>query len=126
MVGNVSAASKDRGRPILVTGAHRSGSTWVGKMLALAPGIGYIHEPFNPLTPAGMTSAPFDAFFVSVTPENQARYEPGLVRTLRFDYAYGAELRSLRARHALRSPRALAESVHDAASFAYKRATRKR
>ena len=27
------------GPPILVTGAHRSGTTWVGKMLALAPGV---------------------------------------------------------------------------------------
>ena len=27
------------GKPILVTGAHRSGTTWVGKMLALAPGV---------------------------------------------------------------------------------------
>ena len=33
--------------PILVTGAHRSGSTFVGKMLAAHPEIGYINEPFN-------------------------------------------------------------------------------
>ncbi|GAB4314137.1 MAG: sulfotransferase domain-containing protein [Bacteroidales bacterium] len=32
---------------IFVTGAHRSGTTWVGKMLSLNPGIRYIHEPFN-------------------------------------------------------------------------------
>jgi hypothetical protein len=31
--------------PILVTGAHGSGTTWVGKLLALAPGTGYAHEP---------------------------------------------------------------------------------
>jgi LPS sulfotransferase NodH len=36
-------------RPILVTGAHRSGTTWVGKMLALAAGTGYAHEPSSPL-----------------------------------------------------------------------------
>ncbi len=35
------------GRPVLVTGAHRSGSTWVGKMLASHPRAGYVHEPFN-------------------------------------------------------------------------------
>ncbi len=33
--------------PILLTGAHRSGSTWAGRMLALAPELTYIHEPFN-------------------------------------------------------------------------------
>lgn len=31
---------------ILVTGAHRSGSTWVGKMLSLDKSVGYAHEPF--------------------------------------------------------------------------------
>lgn len=33
--------------PILVTGSHRSGTTWVGRMLALDPSLEYIHEPFN-------------------------------------------------------------------------------
>ncbi|MHA7865478.1 sulfotransferase [Flagellimonas marinaquae] len=32
---------------ILVTGSHRSGSTWVGQVLAKASGTRYIHEPFN-------------------------------------------------------------------------------
>ena len=32
-------------KPILVTGSHRSGSTWVGKMLATSPSVNYIHEP---------------------------------------------------------------------------------
>lgn len=35
------------GRPILVTGSIRSGTTWVGKALATAPGVALIHEPFN-------------------------------------------------------------------------------
>ncbi len=32
---------------ILVTGSHRSGSTWVGRILAAADGLHYVHEPFN-------------------------------------------------------------------------------
>ena len=35
------------GPPILVTGTHRSGTTWVGRMLAV-PGVWHLHEPFNP------------------------------------------------------------------------------
>lgn len=35
------------GPPILVTGMYRSGTTWVGAMLA-APGVWHLHEPFNP------------------------------------------------------------------------------
>lgn len=32
---------------ILVTGSHRSGSTWVGRVLALSGEIRYVQEPFN-------------------------------------------------------------------------------
>ncbi|MDA3822500.1 MAG: sulfotransferase [Bacteroidales bacterium] len=32
---------------ILVTGSHRSGTTFVGKMLTISSCMGYIHEPFN-------------------------------------------------------------------------------
>lgn len=35
-------------KPILVSGAPRSGTTWVGRMLALSPALHYVHEPFNP------------------------------------------------------------------------------
>jgi hypothetical protein len=33
--------------PILVTGTHRSGTTWVGEILSLDSNSLYIHEPFN-------------------------------------------------------------------------------
>lgn len=45
-------------RPILVTGVHRSGTMWAGRMLGLPRGIGYIHEPFDP--PAGTCCNIFD------------------------------------------------------------------
>lgn len=32
---------------ILVTGSHRSGSTWTGKIIAKASNVRYVHEPFN-------------------------------------------------------------------------------
>src|SRR4051812_34732068 len=108
------------GRPILVTGAHRSGTTWVGKMLALAPGIGYIHEPFNPLTPPGISAAPFDRFFTTVTDANAAAYDPALARTLAFRYDLARQVR------ALRSPREAAHAARDFAAFARARATHAR
>jgi hypothetical protein len=33
--------------PILVTGSHRSGTTWVGRILSRAPRARLVHEPFN-------------------------------------------------------------------------------
>jgi Sulfotransferase family len=96
-------------KPILVTGAHRSGTTWVGKMLALAPGVAYIHEPFSPRTAAGLSPAGFDRYFTVVTSENEARYRPGLEQTIRFRYGLGAQIRSLRGgRDLARIPRDLA------------------
>jgi len=34
-------------KPILISGAHRSGTTWLGEMISLNDQVGYIHEPFN-------------------------------------------------------------------------------
>ncbi|MDX6505486.1 MAG: hypothetical protein QOG06_130 [Gaiellaceae bacterium] len=65
-------------------------------MLALAPGVAYVHEPFNPRTAAGLSPAGFDRYFTIVTSENESRYRPGLERTLQLRYALGAQLRSLR------------------------------
>lgn len=36
-----------RKTPVLITGIHRSGSTWLGKIMGMAPELKYIHEPFN-------------------------------------------------------------------------------
>jgi hypothetical protein len=38
---------KSTNNPILVTGSHRSGSTWAGDVLAQATNVRYIQEPFN-------------------------------------------------------------------------------
>ena len=93
-------------KPILVTGAHRSGTTWVGKMLALAPGVAYVHEPFSPKTPKGLSPAGFDRYFTVVSDGNAARYRSGLERTLALRYDLGAQLGSARSwRDVVRIPR---------------------
>ena len=38
---------KDYSNKILVTGSHRSGSTWLGHMLSIGADVDYIHEPMN-------------------------------------------------------------------------------
>jgi hypothetical protein len=40
-------ASVPAGPALFLTGTHRSGTTWLARMLA-ASGIWYAHEPFNP------------------------------------------------------------------------------
>jgi hypothetical protein len=59
--------------PILVTGSHRSGSTWVGRILASAPSTVYVHEPFHREAP-GTGDARFDCWFPYVCAENEEPY----------------------------------------------------
>ena len=44
------AFAKERS-PILVTGLPRSGTSWVGKMLAASGELVYVNEPLNPQHP---------------------------------------------------------------------------
>lgn len=60
------------GRPILVTGSIRSGTTWVGQTLATAPGVALIHEPFNQDHPIGVFAHRWSTQYTHVT---DGRYE---------------------------------------------------
>lgn len=73
-------------KPILVTGSHRSGTTWAGQMLAAAPYAAYIHEPFNINARLGVTRAPFDHWFQYVSAETAELHRDMIDRVLRFDY----------------------------------------
>lgn len=111
--------------PILVTGAPRSGSTWVGNVLSLDPRSGYIHEPFNKNSPDGRCRARFAHGFTYVTEENEAGYLAPLADTLAWKYSPGAELRRIsnppvRPRK-VAVPRDLARLARDFSYFEYMR-----
>ena len=84
------------GKAILITGSHRSGSTWVGKMLSQSPEIVYIHEPFSVTYPpgSGICAAKFDYWFSYVTHENEANYYQSIKDTINFSYNIPAALKS--------------------------------
>lgn len=82
--------------PILVTGSHRSGTTWVGKLLARAPGLAYVHEPFNPQRAPGWIGERLPHWYLYVCPENEAAYAPAVERVLRLRYPIGSDLRRVR------------------------------
>lgn len=100
------STTQPSGAPILVTGAHRSGTTWVGAMLALGGEIGLVHEPFSPLTGPGVRPVEFERFFEYVCPDNAAAYE-GLVRTVELRYDLPRQLT------AVRTPAELSRAVGD-------------
>lgn len=94
----MSSTTSDNPRPILVTGAHRSGTTWVGKMLAAEDGVAYISEPLNVLHRPGVFRAPVKRWYTYITAENEAEYLPAFRELLDYDYHLLGELRSIRSR----------------------------
>ncbi|HVT46666.1 MAG TPA: sulfotransferase [Vicinamibacterales bacterium] len=66
--------------PILVTGSHRSGTTWVGRILASAPSTVYLHEPFHrrPDPDTAGADTRFDCWFTYVCRENEQAYRAAI------------------------------------------------
>ena len=85
-------------QPILVTGTHRSGTTWVGKMLAADSSTAYISEPLNVLHRPGVLRAKVKHWYQYVCEENEAEYLPAFRDLLNFDYHVWDEIRSIRSR----------------------------
>jgi hypothetical protein len=84
--------------PVLVTGSIRSGTTWVGGMLALAPGTEIVHEPFNPSTGPGVFPGLPRTPLLYLCDENGGPYGEALERTLGFRYGHLRQLTATRSR----------------------------
>lgn len=82
--------------PILVTGAHRTGTTWVGKILAAGPETAYISEPLNVLHRPGVMSARTQFWYTYICADNEGVYTPALIETLALRYHLRQEITSLR------------------------------
>ncbi len=98
MQGITPNSSPKSTSPILVTGAHRTGTTWVGKMLSAGGEAAYISEPLNVLHRPGVFSAPIRHWYTYICAENEADYLPAFQQTLAFQYHAPDELRALQSR----------------------------
>jgi hypothetical protein len=83
-------------RPILITGAHRSGTTWVGKMLAASGEAVYISEPLNLWHRPGILRAPVNHWYTYICEQNQDDYLPAFQETLRLQYHVLEDIKSFR------------------------------
>ena len=88
----------DINHPILVTGAHRSGTTWAGKMLTADADTAYISEPLNVLHRLGVFKAKVKHWYQYICDENEQEFLPAFQSLLEFDYYWWDEIRSLRSR----------------------------
>ncbi|MEJ2758147.1 MAG: glycosyltransferase family 2 protein [Anaerolineales bacterium] len=62
--------------PILVTGVHRSSTTWVGKMLTANKQYVYISEPLNVLHRRGIMRQPVDHWYTYINQANEDLVHP--------------------------------------------------
>jgi hypothetical protein len=85
-----------RAYPILVTGSPRSGTTFVGRMLALSPDVHYIHEPFHPRFGPEVTAARFRRFYTYLGDGSADVVLKPLARTMALHYDLGPALRRAR------------------------------
>jgi hypothetical protein len=83
-------------KPILVTGSHRSGTTWVGRMLTLSREAGYIHEPLNPARRPGWGAGRISDWYLYVCDENEDRWHQVFDDVVSFKYRPLTNLRFVR------------------------------
>jgi tetratricopeptide (TPR) repeat protein len=102
---------KDVLPPVLVTGAHRSSTTWVGKMLAANQGYTYISEPLNVLHRRGVMRKPIRHWYAYINFENEDEVLSGFYATMSLRYHLIEELNDLR------SVKDAARMVRDWSSF---------
>ena len=107
-------------RPILVTGSHRSGTTWVGRVIGSSPLVGYIQEPFNILCRPGRCAARFPYWYYYICEDNEEQYFHQIEQTLQFRYQIREEIR------AMQKPRDAARMVRDFWRFQFNRVSRHR
>jgi len=106
--------------PILVTGAHRSGTTWVGKILALNDQVGYISEPLNVWHRPGVMRTPVKHWYTYICKDNEDEYQDAFGETIRFHYHTWKEIQSIK------SPKDVARFIRDWLSFYQGRIKHKR
>jgi hypothetical protein len=82
--------------PILVTGMHRSGTSWVGKMIAASREIAYVSEPLNILHRPGVMRVPTEYWYTYINQNNEGAFLGALNDTIDLKYHFLKEIRSLR------------------------------
>jgi len=107
-------------RPILVSGLHRSGTTWIGRMLAFSGELAYVSEPLNVHHRPGVLSSPVKHWYSYISSQNEGEYLAAFEKTLQLRYGIWKELFSLRSLHDL------LRMLRDAFIFGRGRITRQR
>jgi Sulfotransferase family len=82
--------------PILVTGAQRSGTTWIGRMLEASGAVVYINEPLNPLTPNVLVPLRVTGQYSYICGENEEAFLRSFQHLLALHYPTRDEIGAIR------------------------------
>jgi glycosyltransferase involved in cell wall biosynthesis len=101
--------------PVLVTGVHRSSTTWVGKMLTANKQYTYVSEPLNVLHRKGVMRTPTHKWYTYISEENEQQYLSAFYETMSLQYHLWQELGTLR------NPKDVGRMLRDWTNFSYGR-----
>ena len=106
--------------PILVTGSHRSGTTWIGRTLTRSPRLAWVAEPFHPQHRQGVFGGRFPHWFMYLCAENAGPWVDDFERLLdaRYRWVLGAK--------GIRRPVDAGLAARDAGRFIRRRLTHQR
>lgn len=100
--------------PIIVSGSHRSGTTWVSRVIARSEEVGLdIPEPFNIRHSYGVLAFPIDYWFSYVPDLNEDLFVRAYSDCLAYRYRYFQELIRIR------NLRDVGRYLRDSGKFAY-------
>jgi len=98
-------------KPLLVTGGHRSGTSWVGKMIASSGEFTYINEPLNKITGKGVFDLDAPFWYMYICEDNQSEFLEPFKDTISLNYQLLSEISTIR------SVRDLARTARNQFSF---------
>jgi hypothetical protein len=107
-------------KPILVTGSHRSGTTWIGRTLTRSPRLAWVAEPFHPRHRRGVFGARFPHWFMYLCDDNAGPWVDDLEHLMHARYRWGLGARDIR------RPVDAAMAARDAGRFLRRRLTHQR
>lgn len=73
---------------VLVTGSHRSGTTWIAKVLSHSRRVAFVDEPFNPIYRPSRVDPVFKLWFQYVCDENAGEFVDRLTRAYELHYPW--------------------------------------
>ena len=83
---------------LLVTGIHRSGTSWVGRMLAAGGGLTYANEPLSVSHRQGVLGVDVKHWYTYINEENESQYLSAFQDLAGLRYQFFKELRTIHSR----------------------------